>query len=188
MKLGKFFSLIERGIHSVTRGIRYISMATLFLMMCLITADVIGRYVFNKPIKGALEVDELMMVVAVFLALAYCTMNRAHIIVEILLFRLSKRTQAILNSFSSICGVVIIGIILWQTGMRGWEELLSPTGSITMLLSIPIAPFLLLATVGFILMVLELIISVIHYIIEVKTGQPYQLNIYQSTGSGQGTS
>jgi TRAP-type C4-dicarboxylate transport system permease small subunit len=188
VKVGKIAGSIESGIHSLSRGIRYIAMAALFLMMCLVAADVIGRYVFNNPIKGALEIDELMMVVVVFLAMAYCTMNKGHIIVELLLYRLSKRNQAILNSFSSVCGAIVIALITWQTGTRGWEELLSPTGSITMLLGIPIAPLLLLAAISLFLTCLELIITSIHYMIEAKTGQVHQLNIAgQATGSGQGT-
>jgi TRAP-type transport system small permease protein len=186
--LGNVVSLIERAIHFLSRGIRYISMAALFLMMCLITSDVIGRYVLNKPIKGAMEIDELMMVIVTFLALAYCTMNRSHIIVEVILFRLSKSTQAILNSISSFGGVIIIALIFWQTAVHGWGELLSPSGKITMLLSIPIAPFLLLAAAGYFVMTLELIISFIHYVAEVKTGQGQQLKAVQPTAPGQSIS
>jgi TRAP-type transport system small permease protein len=185
--LGNVAILIERAVHFLSRGIRYISMATLFLMMCLITGDVIGRYVFNKPIKGAMEINELMMVIVAFLALAYCTMHRSHIIVEVILFRLSKRTQAILNSISSIGGVIITALIFWQTALHGWIELLSPTGKITMLLSIPIAPFLLLAAAGYFVMTLELIISFIHYVTEVKTGQVQQQKTVQPIGPEQST-
>ena len=164
MNLGKIFLIFEGGVHSATRGVRYISIVTLFLMMLLITTDVIGRYLFSMPVKGAMEIDEMMMTIIVFLSLAYCTVMKRHIIVEVVLYRLPVSVQIILSSVSSLAGAVIIAIIARQTFLNGWDELFSPTGTITMMLRIPAAPFLFVAFIGFVLMFLELLIEAIHSI------------------------
>jgi TRAP-type C4-dicarboxylate transport system permease small subunit len=162
MKLSKIGNACARGIHWLTNGCKQIAAAMLFVMMLLVAADVTGRYVFNKPIKGTMEIEELMMVVTVFLSLAYCTFTKGHITVELLLSRLSRHSQAILNSVASVVSILVLAIIIWQMGLRGWLELLSPTGRVTMLLNIPVAPFILLAAIGCVLMALESLLNIFH--------------------------
>ena len=43
--------------------------AILFAMMLLTTVDVVARYVFNRPLRGAFEVTELLLVVLIFAGL-----------------------------------------------------------------------------------------------------------------------
>ena len=52
-----------------------ISSILLFVLVFLITLDVIGRYAFDSPIPGTFEVTEVLMVFIVFLAFAYTEMN-----------------------------------------------------------------------------------------------------------------
>jgi TRAP-type transport system small permease protein len=155
-------------------------------MMCLVVADVTGRYVFNKPVKGALEIDEIMMAFVVFLSLAYCTVKKGHIIVELLLGRLQPRTQSILNGFSCIIGAVIFSIITWQTGLHGWRELFSPTGTITMLLGIPVAPFFMVAAFGFALMCLVLLFQSYRFFSGTKAASEITDKVGHGAGSEGG--
>ena len=43
--------------------------AILFAMMVLTTVDVVARYVFNRPLRGAFEITELLLVVLIFAGL-----------------------------------------------------------------------------------------------------------------------
>jgi TRAP-type C4-dicarboxylate transport system permease small subunit len=171
MKPGKIFGLTERGIHGLTKVGSRVAAAALFLMMLLVAADVIGRYVFSKPIKGAMEIDELMMVLVVFLVLAYCTLEKGHIRVELLLAHLSRRTQAILDSFTYLSSLGIVALFVWQMGMLGWQELFSPTGNVSLLLAIPEAPLLLLAAICCVLLCFELIIAFLQSLAQVSSRQ-----------------
>lgn len=139
----------------------------LFLMMLLVAADVIGRYVFNSPIYGAMEIGELMMVILVFLGMSYCTLERAHVRVELLVSRFSERTQVILDIIMSIASAAIFALIVWQMGMQGWQGLFSPSGRITLLLGLKEAPFLLIAAIGGLLMCLELLVHSFHSLAKV---------------------
>ena len=159
MKPSKIGSITERGIHGLTQGGYWVSGIVLILLMLLVAADVIGRYVFSSPITGAMEIDELMMVLLVFLALAYCTLEKGHISVELVISRLSGRNQAILDCITSFISAAMIAIIAWQLGSWGWHQLLSSSGRLTLLLTIPQAPFILVASLGCLLMCLELLIG-----------------------------
>ena len=44
---------IIRGIHAASRILGYVSMASLAGMLFLSAGDVVGRYFFNRPVKGA---------------------------------------------------------------------------------------------------------------------------------------
>jgi TRAP-type C4-dicarboxylate transport system permease small subunit len=136
-------------------------------MMLLVAADVIGRYVFNSPIYGAMEMGELMMVILVFLGMSYCTLERAHVRVELLVSRFSERTQVILDIIMSIASAAIFALIVWQMGMQGWQGLFSPSGRITLLLGLKEAPFLLIAAIGSLLMCLELLVHSFHSLAKV---------------------
>src|SRR5712691_5124568 len=41
----------------------------LFFLMALTTADVIGRYIFNWPLRGAFEITELLLLTLIFAGL-----------------------------------------------------------------------------------------------------------------------
>ncbi len=46
-------------------------MGTLFLMMFFVVAGVIARYIMSRPIKGDMEIQELGMVLVVFVAFPF---------------------------------------------------------------------------------------------------------------------
>ena len=55
------------------------SMVLLFLVMLQVSADVIGRYFFNKPILGTLERSQVMIAAMVFLSWGYTQIAGQHI-------------------------------------------------------------------------------------------------------------
>lgn len=57
-------------LHSATRVLNYIGSAWIFALMCLMLADLGGRFLFNRPIDGVAEVAGLSIVAIVYLQLA----------------------------------------------------------------------------------------------------------------------
>jgi TRAP-type C4-dicarboxylate transport system permease small subunit len=92
----------------------YVCAGMLFAMMLLGSADVIGRFLFNKPIVGSLEIFEILLPGIVLLALGYTQAAGAHVRVEILLSRLPPRSQASLNFVTRLVALVISILILWR--------------------------------------------------------------------------
>jgi TRAP-type transport system small permease protein len=154
MVINTVMGKIEKVIYLISRGIRILSISMLFIMMLFVTSDVIGRYILNKPIKGDIEIQELMMVVIVFAAMGYATTLKQHVVVELLTSRLKGRSLAVINSIGLFLGLAILALIVWRTGIYGLKELMSPDGQYTGMLKIPIAPFILIADIGLILMAL----------------------------------
>ena len=162
MKASKIGSVTEAAIHGLTKGGYWVAGGLLFLLMLLVTADVIGRYVLSSPITGAADVEESMLVLLVFFSLAYCTLKRGHITVELVVSRLSERTQAILDSITSFASVTIFALIVWRMSIAGWHQVVSSSPVISLVLGIPYGPFILLAAIGSALVCFELLIHFSH--------------------------
>lgn len=152
--------MLQKTLHRISFTLNGIAIAVLFLMVLLTSADVFLRYLFNKPIKGAFELTELMMVVTIFFALAYTESRKGHIGVELLVDRLRPRTQAVLNAFTSLLSFGIVGLIVWQGALSAREAMLS--GEHSALLGIPLFYFKALVPLGALVLDMEILISFIN--------------------------
>jgi TRAP-type C4-dicarboxylate transport system permease small subunit len=150
---------IQRVLDKITTGVSWVGAGALILMVLIVVANVVGRYLFRKPVLGAVEMVGLLTVITVFCVLAFTEAKGAHIVVDILVSRLHGRTKAILASIMALLGAVFFIIMGWQ----GWNLMLSnlsPFVRVTGVLSIPFAPFMLVMAFGCVLFGLELLIHV----------------------------
>jgi TRAP-type C4-dicarboxylate transport system permease small subunit len=142
--------------------VRWPSAAILFLMAVYTTADVIGRYAFMHPLSGTIEIQELMMVLVVFLAIGYCTLEGRQSYASVVVSHLSMRTRAILGSVTWFLTMALFGLIFWQTSIWGWGQATSPSGRATGLLYIPEGPFMLVAAIGCLMVCLASLVNFFH--------------------------
>ncbi len=141
-------------------------MGLLFFMMGLGTSDVMGRYLFNKPILGTLEIFEILLPAIVLLGLGYTQGSNAHVRVEILISRLSFRKQIILNLFTNIFAFFISIMILW----RGWvlTTIYWHMGRKIPTIEVPIFLPQLLVPIGALFLSLVLMVQIFQYIVQLR--------------------
>jgi len=142
-KTSDFLSIIASPAAKVLNGI---AAGVLAAMMVLTGVDVFLRYIFNRPVSGSYEMTEFMMPIVIAFGLAYCALEKGHVRVELLTSRLSERAQAIMNSFASIVFLGVFILITWQTFLRAKGML--DVGQISIVLYIPVFPFVLAVAVG----------------------------------------
>ena len=95
--------------------------AAIFLMMLHITADVIGKFIFNRPLPGTTPiVSQYYMVVAAFLPLAIVERLTGHISVEVLFTAFPRRLRAVLTLCATALGSVVFAAMTWTS----WNEAL----------------------------------------------------------------
>jgi TRAP-type C4-dicarboxylate transport system permease small subunit len=162
VKASVLSTAIENAIHRISQWIRLVSQGTLFIMIFLVTAGVIARYIFNSPLKGDMEIQELMMVLIVFLALPFCQLEKGNVYVEIVANRFKGWTKEFFHSLVYLLGFFIIALIVWQMGERAINGFTEFHRHVTLTLWIPITPFVLIATIGLALMGLEWLIELVH--------------------------
>jgi TRAP-type C4-dicarboxylate transport system permease small subunit len=96
-------------------GLAVISCLTIAIMMFSTTIDTVLRYLFNRPIPGVFELNEVILVVCVFMGVAWCQVERGHIRVTVGLVRLSPRKAVILDTMVWIVALAFVLVLAQQT-------------------------------------------------------------------------
>jgi TRAP-type transport system small permease protein len=152
-------------IHKISYYFSWFCGIILFLMMAITFIDVVGRYVFNKPLIGAAEILEQLLVVFIFCVLAQVTVNREHIRADIITSLLSNRNRAIAGAISM--SIAFISTIL-MTIAAGFYDGQTNFQIVTGIIRMPIAPFYYIATIGLTFCCFEMLFDIIRYVIEAR--------------------
>ena len=153
-----------------SRAINSVGVLFLMAMMFLMVVDVFLRRVFNEPLTGSFEVVQLMQVTLVYLGVAYTTVKKAHISIDLITSHLSDRTSALLESIVLFLSLGFFALITWRNILRA-EELW--TGKATsVLLSIPLFPFYYMLAFGCGLLCLVLLVQLVETASRVFKGFP----------------
>lgn len=80
----------------------------LAVIVVALTADVIGRYVFNSPLQGAAELSLIAFIWATYLAVAGVARQGRHIAIDVVTSAFSPRWQAITDILVQF---IIIGVL-----------------------------------------------------------------------------
>jgi len=138
---------IEHWITVVMDQIRWPAAIALFGMALLTTVDVIGRYVFDKPIKGNSEIQELIMVLIIFLGAGYCTIMRRHATADAIVVHFGRRLRASTDTITWFLSTITFGFISWQVTLWGLSQIANPT-RVSVVLFIEHAPFIMVSALG----------------------------------------
>lgn len=79
----------------------------------LVTASVLGRWLFNKPIPADFEFVEIGVGIAVFAFLSYTQMRGGHIAVDTFTRCLSPRLNAVLDGVWALVLCAFLGMFAW---------------------------------------------------------------------------
>lgn len=148
--------------------------ATLFALMLLTTADVVGRYFFNLPILGTVELTQQMLAAVVFLSLPVACWREEHVSVDLLDAIFPARwiwlRQMIVN--------LIIAVALWVIATRVWALAVRAFewGDVTEFLRIPDGYLIYLIAIMLFLSALLTLGRALSYLLEgvgiIKCGGP----------------
>ena len=156
------FSKIERGVHAVEKALMFISGVLFMILMFLGAGDVLGRYLINRPIRGTLEISEILMGAIVFLSWSYTQRNEGHVKVDLFIGNYTPRVRKIIDFITLFLSFILFVVITKQStviALRCWqEERVIPT------LDIPTAPFHSIVPIGAALLCIELIVQMIKMI------------------------
>lgn len=145
--LGKTVNFLNLIASWFARGICWVAVAVLFVMMALTGIDVGGRYIFKHPMPGSMELTEVFMAMVVGLSLAYCALEKGHVRVDVILSRLPPRTQIYLDFVAHFVFLGLFVIMTWRTLLRSLTMIKQDL--ITQVLFIPVPPFAFIVTIGF---------------------------------------
>jgi TRAP-type C4-dicarboxylate transport system permease small subunit len=95
----------------------------LLAMMALTVVDVVARYVFSRPVRGAFEVTELMLLVLIFAGLPLVSFSDEHAVMDFIDRILGSRGQRWLERLvQAACAafMFLLAWLVWRKADRIW--------------------------------------------------------------------
>ena len=111
----------------------------LFTLMIVTFVDVIGRYIFNHPLRGAFEGTELMLLVLIFAGLPLVSHADEHVTMDFIDNVLGPRGRTIAMALSQfVCAATMLGLA-WLIWLKAGK--IAAYGDTTDVLRIALSPF-----------------------------------------------
>jgi TRAP-type C4-dicarboxylate transport system permease small subunit len=139
-------SSFDRWFGQALRVLCLIGGLAILFMMLVTVADVAMRYLFNSPIKGTLDLTQMAMSIAVFLALAYCGWTGGHIFVDVLAALFPRWLARSLAVFVNTVGGAFMLGVAWQSALAVADY--ATTGEVSFTLHVPLYPFFAVVAFG----------------------------------------
>ena len=101
----------------------WLAAVSLAATMLVTVADVILRAAINKPIRGTLEIVELLLTCTFFLALPASFLREEHIVVDVV-DGFAARWVPLLRRIAGMLGVLLMVAMAWQGWIAARDSLL----------------------------------------------------------------
>jgi TRAP-type C4-dicarboxylate transport system permease small subunit len=145
-------------LNRIEKGFTTLAMASVFMMVILVTVDSGGRYLFNLPIQGSYEITEkYLMVIAVFFALCYGYHKGCNIRVTFLVRYFPLRIKLVLDYIVQTLSTVYAILLLVSTfryALRGIHN------SLINVYGLPLGPAYMVLPVGLLMLTFWLLYDI----------------------------
>ncbi len=119
-----FLSKLNRGLVTWETWMFYGASVFIFGMMVLTSIDITVRRLAGFSIEGLFELIELMLVVAVYMAVTRVQFQEKHVRVEMFVTRFSFKTQQAIEALTLILALAFFSVAIYMTGRQAWQSFL----------------------------------------------------------------
>lgn len=156
-------SHVDRWVSPMETGLNIVGAALIGFLMLFTVGEIVGRYLFNSPIKGHVEIVQLTMAGVVFLGIAFTQKVGGHVRMELFVVRVLKgRLRLIVESFTLLLALFIFAMITVYSLQDTLYSL--RIGDNTPLLYWPTWPSKLCIPVGSFFLCLRLVVQIIQHL------------------------
>lgn len=151
--------MIDKTVPFIARWLNWVAASAIVAVMVIVCVNVFGRGLFGTPLKGTVDIVSLLGAFVISGAIAYTQVLKGHIRITLFIEMLPHPIRTILACFIDFIGMVLFGIISWQTTLfaKGTHEI----GELSEVLKIPITPFAVMVSVGCMALTLVLLADLI---------------------------
>jgi TRAP-type C4-dicarboxylate transport system permease small subunit len=153
-------SIIEKSVNLLARWLNWAAALAIVIIMIIVCINVLSRSFFGMPLKGTVDIVSQMGVFVIAGAIAYTQILKSHIRITLFIDKLPKPARTFLAVLIDAMGIVLFGIISWQSILfaKGTYEI----GELSEVLKIPITPFAAVVSAGCIVLTLVLVTDLIN--------------------------
>jgi TRAP-type C4-dicarboxylate transport system permease small subunit len=155
--MGKTMNTLERVNVFLNRILMILGSVAVLALMSLATVNVILRFFFSAPYRGAYEVVGFLGAIVIAFALGFTQKKKNHIVVDILTERFPKRVNRVLDGINYFVTTIFFGIVSWQVFV--WGMKISRSGEVSETIKIIFHPFIYCVGFGFAVFSLTLMID-----------------------------
>jgi TRAP-type C4-dicarboxylate transport system permease small subunit len=155
-------SALDRRLGAVETGFNLVAAFAIFLLMLLGVWQVLGRTLFNAPVRGYIDFVELSVSTFAFLGIAYCQRLGGHVRMEMILKPMRGRLLWSTEIFGTVVALAVVAVLIWY----GWSHFLRAyqIGDSTIDAELPVWPSKLAVPVAFFLLWLRLWLQFFGYL------------------------
>jgi TRAP-type C4-dicarboxylate transport system permease small subunit len=151
--------LLQKWIEKSSYFLGSVGAGVIFALMLITGIDVIGRYLFHRPLVGAFEMSELALAIMVLFGWGYNQAIKGHVDIDLLYKRLPRSVQTILDFLIPLLGLTLFVFIAWQSinftlDSIGWHEA-------TEMLHIPVWIFKLMMFIASVSLSLQFVVDIV---------------------------
>jgi len=132
----------ETLLHAIDRVVRAVALycggAVLAALMTVIIVDVVGRYVFNSPLYGSLDLAVVLLVLTVACAIGYGGRTGAHVTADMVTTLVGPKFEWLSGIGIKLIAAAVTAICSWRLFVTG--QTAARLGESTQLLNIPFSP------------------------------------------------
>ncbi len=153
----RMLSAVDEFWFKIESAMNLLAAFFIFGIMLLGVVQVIGRSVFNQPVRGYVDIVEIAITVFAFLALSYCQRLAGHVRMEIIIGKFSGRSLWITET----CGTIVMIFIIWVLMLFGWDHFMRAwsIGDSSIDVGITLWPSKLLVPIAFAMLTIRLSIQ-----------------------------
>ena len=155
-------SALDRRLGRVETSFNLVAAFAIFILMLLGVWQVVGRTLFNAPVRGYIDFVELSVSTFAFLGIAYCQRLGGHVRMEMMLKPMRGRLLWGTEIFGTLVALAVVAVLIWY----GWGHFLRAyqLGDSTIDAELPVWPSKLAVPVAFGLLWLRLLVQLAGYV------------------------
>jgi TRAP-type C4-dicarboxylate transport system permease small subunit len=144
----------------------------IFLLGFLVCADILGRALFNSPVKGTPELVSMSIVIICFLLAGYSVQSGSMIYTDVFSSIFGVRGRALAQLLSAVLGILFFGLIIWGSYEPMLHAWLSGEYEGEGALRVPAWPARVVVVVGSVLVVISYGLRALRAARSFVTGEP----------------
>lgn len=158
---------LEKIVYILSLRTAQLAQIALVVVMLVIVANIIMR-AWWKPLTGSYELVEIFGAIILSLGLAYCAVNRGHVMVSLLVDNFPPRVQSAVDCITNAVSLAVIALIGW--GLLQYAAMVHRRSLSTASLDIPLFPVYYLVAFGLLMLALTVFVDLLKSIIAAIQG------------------
>jgi TRAP-type C4-dicarboxylate transport system permease small subunit len=151
----QFSGLVQR----MSRTLDIIAGFCIVATMVIVVINVLLRAFLRKPLLGTMDYVTLLMALTIGLGLAYCGFNNGHIAVDLIIDKLPKKAQAIIDAVTDLISLIFWGAVAWY--MAEYARTMALSNLVAPTIQIPLSPIIYVVSFGLLMLCLVILVKTI---------------------------